>query len=457
MLKAKLSGFNGLALSVLGLVALLLAVWPLPGVVALRYSLAALLLMVLLSCAVQQKKLLQDLRLSGVAGKVLAGLTLWIIIQALLISPFPEKAFSEITGQWLKAVLFFVMGLMAAANLSRVNQSKWRVTLIALAFSVFAAQVIVLLADDLYLYITQGFVPYHWSRMTGGHKAAMSNICSFFMLMLAADVGSRLSVGRPLLPLKPWVVTLFISLGLVATWILSARNGVISLVVIVVTTISLTLWMKRITWKKTLALCLGIAVMITSFAMLTYKSDVRWQKFSQSVQKGFAIDEYSAWIKPAKYPYPKMKNGEQVDVSAYERTAWLKSGIAFAKEHPLGIGYDRGAYGRARFLSYGEDAREGMGDHSHSSVIDLAIGIGIPGVLLWVTFLCALIGIGAQSLSRFRQPVGLVLTLIATVYMVGSLVDSNVRDHMLEEFMFLSAIFLVLAQSSEKEFAYEQA
>lgn len=455
MLKAKLSGLNRFALGILVLVALLLAVWPLPGVVALRYGIAAFLLITLLSRAIQQKQLLQDLRMSGSAGMALAWLTIWITVQALIISPFPEKAFSEITGQWLKAVLFFVMGLMAAAESSRIDQGKWRVTAVAVAFSVFAAQVLVLLADDLYLYMTQGFVPYHWSRITGGHKAAMSNICSFFMLMLAADIGSRLSIGKRLLPIAPWAIAVLIGFGLLATWILSARNGVISLVVIVVTTIGLTLWIRRITWQKTLALCLGVAVMISGFALLTYKSDVRWQKFSQSVQKGLAIDEYAAWIKPAKYPYPKMANGEQVDVSAYERSAWLKSGVGFAKAHPLGIGYDRGAYGRARFLAYGEDAREGMGDHSHSSVIDLAIGIGIPGVLLWLTFLCALVGVGSKSLRQSHQPAGLVLTLVAMVYMVGAFVDSNVRDHMLEEFMFLSAVFLVLARPSEKGWSHE--
>ena len=75
-----------------------------------------------------------------------------------------------------------------------------------------------------------------------------------------------------------------------------------------------------------------------------------------------------------------------MDASAYMRIAWFKEALVFIGEHPLGIGYGRNAFGHGIKIKYGK--RVG---HSHSGILDLTIGTGIPGALLWLGFLLSLV------------------------------------------------------------------
>jgi len=82
--------------------------------------------------------------------------------------------------------------------------------------------------------------------------------------------------------------------------------------------------------------------------------------------------------------------------------------------------------------------------HSHSSVIDWSLEVGIPGLLLWLAFIWGLMRRGLRSWFRDKNPSGLLLLFVVSGFFGRSIVDSNMRDHMMEMFMMLLGILLVL-------------
>lgn len=423
----------------------LIFVWPIQYTIALRNGLLGLLLLLMiwgLWCN-RASGFRPYGDLVGVSGTALLLLTGWIVVQAALISPFPEKAFQEITGQWLKGLACFMLGTLVVGMGAIHRPYNRRPIWLWLITLVLGLQVTLTVADGFYLYAQTGAFQLGIARLMG-HKALASYVCNTLFAVLAADILGRIFFRKRLLPMPLVGVLGLIVLGLVCTWIIQARNGLIGLGSLLLSCLVIV-WLERRAQAQAgkLGLILAlIAALFVAFAWGNYKTDPRWQKFEESASLGWNLDASHAWIKPAVHHYPLMSNGEQVDVSAYERAAWIKSGVILAMQHPLGLGYDRSSYGRARALHYGPDAQEGVGDHSHSSLIDLAIGIGIPGLLLWMIFLVALVCAGWRAFNRSHNAEGLVLIFLVTGFFGRSLIDSNIRDHMLEQFMFLAALLL---------------
>lgn len=146
-----------------------------------------------------------------------------------------------------------------------------------------------------------------------------------------------------------------------------------------------------------------------------------------------------AWLDSKKYEYPKLSNGETVSSSNYERPAWVKEGLILISENPLGVGYGRNAFG------HGSRQIRRSGGHSHSGIIDLGIGTGIPGMALWVLFLGALVYYGFSSFKNTVVILARRLFFIASGFCFRMIVDSVIRDHMLEQFMFLAGFLLTMS------------
>src|SRR3989338_9017294 len=145
-----------------------------------------------------------------------------------------------------------------------------------------------------------------------------------------------------------------------------------------------------------------------------------------------------AWINEA-LPQPRLANGQTVDWSNYSRIARIRAGLSLMADHPLGVGFGRNAFGHAVEQKYGLRT-----SHSHSGIIDLGVGIGVPGVLLWLAFLGALLRLGYRGMRESHSFAALALLFLTAGYSFRMLVDSTIRDHMLQMFLFLAAFLAVI-------------
>jgi O-antigen ligase len=92
-------------------------------------------------------------------------------------------------------------------------------------------------------------------------------------------------------------------------------------------------------------------------------------------------------------------------------------------------------------LKYGE----ARGNHSHSGLLDLAIQAGIPAALLWLALLASLFALAVRSYRQNRNFPALLFLAVVTGFSMRMLLDSNMRDHMFKQFMFLTGVLAVMA------------
>ena len=423
------------------LVAALIFVWPIEHTIALRYALGGVLLLSTV-CWFWPKRLdlvpKLQVRPVSLASLFLGALTLWFVVQGLWIAPEAHWVWQELKGQWIKDLLFWCLGLALGAGCLSQNAAVGRQWLFALMaglsgivlWNVFAC---------LGLWLTTGHMPLMHS--VTGARATDSYVNNMLLAFLVGDLLAR-DRQTQLLPWRREVSLLLIVFCVVNTAFIGARNGWIGLGMLAFSGVVVHYingWQK--VGKKALIFLPVLLGLLVAGAWTSWKTDPRWNSLKETLPVAWDIDTHKAWLNTDKYPYPILPNGQQADASNYERPAWIHAGLRLVADRPLGAGFSRHAFGHEVARLYPE-SEPSPGMHSHSGMIDFAVGAGIPGVLLWLGFVLTLIGFGGVAYFRYGAAAGLVLVFLTSGFFGRSLLDSAMRDHMLEGFLFVSAFLL---------------
>jgi len=106
-------------------------------------------------------------------------------------------------------------------------------------------------------------------------------------------------------------------------------------------------------------------------------------------------------------------------------------------------------------MSFPEDKDNiNPGKTSHSSILDLTIGIGIPGLLLWCIFIFYISYVSFQFFSKKESFFSMLTLFISIGYFSRGIVDANLRDHMILQFMLILGLclyFLFKEEEIEKD------
>lgn len=391
-------------------------------------------------------------------------LTLWLLAVAFLISHETAWSLEEIRGQWLKGALALGLGALAAAVFRQTEGGMDRCLTIVFfvlllhALYVDARAILTLIEvrnnPDVLAVLTraEGIAPgaegyshlallrsLRWETDMLTHRPDKSNLLSNLVFyFLLAEIFLRLH-GRRLLPVGNILVALSLIAVLYSIYIEGTRNGVIEIVV--ASAVFLFFFFRtnrnrmRLRWLAALAVMTALSLGIVGY--ISYKSDPRWQSLWQTVPIALDTEKHRAWL-DLNGPVPELPTGEPVNRSNYMRIARIKAGIDLTLENPWGVGYGRNAFGHAVMKKYGVSS-----SHSHSGLIDMAIGTGIPGTFLWLAFLGSLGVVAARGYLRRGGYPSMLLLLVVSGFTVRMLLDSIVRDHMLQMFLFLAAFLAV--------------
>lgn len=174
-----------------------------------------------------------------------------------------------------------------------------------------------------------------------------------------------------------------------------------------------------------------------------------WLVMTDNMRIGMDIDHHNFWKNRESFPWPVNANGDLVDISTYERTAWFIAGLRLLKENPLGYGLVHHSFGALALEKWPDfyQPRGRLKGATHSCWLDFALGVGIPGItLIWISLLASwlrsLKGKGVWSTyASWGIPVMLLTYLIAEVS--GS--------HFQEMLFFMTALFCSLTLPPSKE------
>ncbi len=394
---------------------------------------------------------------------VLLGLlTLWMLAVALLVSPETAWTLAEIKGQWFRALLALAAGALAATAFGRDATGERRlVGAVGLALLVHVVAVDFM---SIWIFLTQVLpnpgsqlknIPTRIAGLTGGSDK--SNYLSNMMLyLLLAEGFIRMAYRRTFLPVGNHALALLLAITVFSIFIEAMRNGVLEVILILLMLAAMFIHVTRERLNKRLltAGALSLLVLIAGLAHFNYRVTPGWKTLVETVPIALDTNTHKAWLSwgNERYPLPRLEDGSEVDWSNYMRIARFKTGLEMAWEQPLGIGFGRNAFAHAVKFKYNEH----RSSHSHSGLVDLTIGIGFPGLLLWIGFLLSLWWFALRRAIGHRSYPALLLLLIVSGFGIRMIVDSIIRDHMLQQFFFLVGLLAVLSTKPPSPHSHDE-
>jgi hypothetical protein len=418
---------------------LLLFIYPVPHTISLRYLLLLGAIGLFGYLAIKHGDFSIFRRL-GLATLLFVALCVWIVFGAVFISDDPRESLSEIRGQWLLTVVSLMTG--TAAGIAAQVKPFIRLRLLQAIVLVFAIHVLIVDIQALWSVVMSGTFTLRAQGLTDGPDKA-SFLTNMFLAFLLSELFLRLTGKSRTFRINNGLFAGVLVLTLFSLYAEGTRNAVLALLVMCVGFIVLY-WAnhgrnQRPWWQIATVTCLLVVLLTSLFQVSASKRGITWDQMMDTIPVALDTKSHNNWLNTGKYGLPKLPDGRLVEESTYLRIAWLKEGLLLVAEHPLGIGFDRNAFGRGLQLKYGE----GRG-YSHSGIIDMAIGMGIPGVLLWITFLASLAWLGLRRFLHTGNYAGLTLLFVVLDFSTRLLLDSVTKDHMLQQFMLVAGLLAVM-------------
>ena len=429
-------------------VALLVFILPVGHTIAVRniaiFYLLIISLYLLKKYKIEFNKIIRNDEIYNIA-KILFTISLWMIIVALFVSDEPLWSLKEIKSEWLMPLLYFFTFIFLSFYF--YNQGDMYKNFFYLSI------ILPLLLHVLYVdyvgikyYIDTGNILSRFGGLTQGSDKS-NYITNILLAFIIAEIIYRFRYSQKIININNFLLILFLLLTLLSSLFEGMRNGVVAIVFLSLSAVFFSFYNNK-KLSKTLKYVYSalIVFIITIPTIYNFKNDSRWNSLIKTIPIAIETNKYDTWINIDKKELPFLSDNIKVNGSNYLRIAWGYEGLKLIYENPLGVGYGRNAFGHAIKEKYNLSEEETNIGHSHSGFIDLAVGIGIPGIVLWLFFGIYLVFLSYGFFYKYQSFFALVLFFNTTGFFSRFLVDSNMRDHMFQTFMLIigfSIIFMI--------------
>lgn len=445
------NSFRWLEKTGLVILVLLFFIWPIPRTISLRDLLLVLVLLVSGYRAWRRGRSRGNPRALFTPAIMIATLTAWMYFVAFFISPESAWSIDELNSQWIRALAALVAGVAVAMAAGPDSDLRQKVLLV-----IFAALLLHVLIVDI-LAVKQWsqdlMAQREFGRISGlaGGPDKSNYLTNLLLCFLLAESLYRLLSKKRALPFGNVFLGSAVGIALFSMFAERMRNGVAVFALMLLLAGLLWLLAQKSRLRKTGFVAGAAALAVITLGGLglavAIKGHTDLEKLIETAPIAWNTEHHRGWLNEKKYGLPLLSTGEAVDPSAYQRIAWLKQGLLIIGEHPLGIGFGRNAFGHGLKAKYGEG-----GGHSHSGLLDFAIGTGVPGALLWLGFFVSLMRLAWKRSRATHSHAAILLMLLLLDFGARMVVDSVIRDHMLQQFLFLAglAAIMMVTEGPEK-------
>jgi len=428
----------------LALISLLFFIFSIPGTNALRYLLAVILLVFSIyncySIGFDKVRIILSNKYSRGFFLGLLILTVYILVHSIFISHEMYWSLKEFKGHWLTPVLFLFLGILLAI----ISQRKTLFTPSSLITAIFLG----MFAHILYLDIVALKALYTFdnliSRYGGltGSPVLANYLTNILIALTFAELISRHRINVRTLQFSNFFLIIILFILLFSQVVEGMRHGAISLFFLGIAVIYFYYYQnKRLPKKTKIFTSIAIFLLLIGPLIYSFKFDSRWATLIQTIPIALDTETNKFW-QDRSQKIPKLPDGRQVSLSNYERMAWIYKGLEYITKNPIGLGFGRNAFGHSIQLNEGLDSARGM--HSHSSIIDLTLGIGVLGLILWLVILWYLLTLFLKSFIKSPNFYSISGFMLISGFFFRSLVDSNMRDHIFQQFFLLLGVIIVL-------------
>ncbi len=427
----------------------LISLWNIPHTIAARYVCEGLLLILILTASLGWEPILKR-------SKLVMLFIAYLFIQMLFFSSSFREGLAGFKSEWMHFILFTIVGAGSGLYVSRTKLLN-PLFFAGIAFSI---PLLIHLSLTLYKGIGLGVIPWSYWGISEIHgDLAYASLQASILLTVYFLAGAKTR-------LQYMLVTLLLFVCVISPLIAQSRGGVVfAFGSIFFTLLSYFFFKPSTTSIRSQTILISVIVLV--FLGLILKSGVaanpdRWGGSISRTIAGLQGDANSVICNGVEIlrkdyqskgipitpqiesEFNSIKDGDGA------RAMVARSGFHLMSEHPMGINGSKQAYQIAINQFCGK-APAIILSHAHNGWIDTALAIGIPGALL---LLIVIINYGVQGfrLSKGSEPfspMGLALFASAFIWILRALLDSTLRDQMLEMQAFVFPFLLALAISCQ--------
>lgn len=299
---------------------------------------------------------------------------LWILIQFFIVETNYSLQISEITSLWPRCLFSSILGL----SLGFVLRRDKKINLIILLSLFSSLPLYLIYLFSAYVFYSDLEFPYYGFFATKASGAYFILISLFLSLSLLDFFYNK---KRFFIFLLPIIFLLYAF----TFFYLSSFNGLIILVLLI-TIFILKSYKKSFYGNKNTILCIVLILIISGY--LSYikfaQIDSRINTLYRDITIATKTEQYTHWRMDEVLPgfpspgYLILDDGHRVNFSTYIRIASFKVGLNYLLNNPLGTGFTISSYG---YYLKSEFPHSNL-THTHSGWLDLALGIGLPGIIL---------------------------------------------------------------------------
>ena len=425
----------------------LIPLWNIPHTIAARYACEALLLILVL-CYPLNWGAIQD------RSKLIFVFVIYLLIQIFFFSSDLKVALLSFKSEWMHFILFSLAGAGSGLLIAKKQVSNILFYL-GFAFSVPILIHLTLLAIKVF---SVGYIPWGYSGLSNSHgDLAYSSLqavifLSVFLLCQAKQASNKL-------------LCVFLLFACVLSVVFAQSRGGLLFIVLsgLLTWIAFIFFAKS---NKSLNLKnIALAFLfLTAFALIaefgTHHNPQRWLESPIRALSALNSDPFLGLCSTpntSEFNDSEIQttlNSEQIEARSRimhgdsARVILAKAGFVLSLDYPLGINGVRGAYQQA-IINYCGGLPFVEYSHTHNAWLDTSLAIGIPGAILLLLIMLNYGWQGFKMIGRSKQlnPFALALFISAGVWILRGMLDSSLRDQMLEMQAFILAFLLASAIS----------
>nr|WP_201743094.1 O-antigen ligase family protein [Atlantibacter hermannii] len=377
-------------------------------------------------------------------------LTFFILLNGLIVAPDIKEMVSTWDGQWVRPVLLFCAGIVLVAAIQAQFASFDANKLFTLIILFFWGVICIHLLDTVWLYWRDGIIHWGETRIVF-NRTRMSFQINMITGFLIAELLARALIHKRFLLLKTSFLIVMLVANLICTALVDTRWGTIGLVGSLFSTFLLLSLhkMRRGNIMKIGAIFIALALAAAAVAYTSWKTDPRWQALESDAVAGWNAPFTSFCYNKTDGSIPRNEDGLPINHSNGCRASFFHQGWKLVGEHPFGIGPRKEAF-REILRNDLNDPRINI-PHSHYGLIEFGLQNGIAGIAGWLVLLLMCWYTGWKQYRHGNMMAGLFLLLFTIGFFSRTLVDHNLKDHYLEQYMLLTGLLVGICATRNRE------
>ena len=375
---------------------LLYSVWILPEIAAWRNTALVIGAVLGLYVSYQYRSLLLNKRALPIW--LIGILFIWASFHLLFLSQNPVMQLIEFKGIWKRAFLAVIfamgLGLSIANNTERIQKWAWPLiylgllmpTLIYLmkwTLTFYGQSIFGLESIPAFLKVYPSSQPFYVPK---------TDYVVFCLPTLAVALGQILTLLQE--KRIKWMQLCIYGSSIAAVSFVfygqNIRNGVMYAFLLFLIFLSLVL-KKGFSHQRLFMWLISISLTLISIFFISQhiKKNPSWLSLWPDIKASIKIEENRQWR--AGVELPINENGRPVAVENYVRIAWAVVGIKLVAENPMGYGLIENSFAPMVEKRWPGEVNQNL-SHAHSGWLDLALGLGLPGIaLVLIALILALI------------------------------------------------------------------